>query len=153
MSTAFKQEMPPPNGYPPILEKRIRNYNFYGNYAVFTLSGLYTLWWIHKYRTFKDRRNLQHLEQYNCQIALQPFLEAERDRAYLKHVIHLRDEEVKTMSRFPEWVPGSLFGMSLYHMVHPEQHIRLNMGDYIMFRPMRDRGKYYWASQLSLSGG
>ena len=73
--------------------------------------------------------------------------------SYLKHVISLKEEEEKTMTRFKDWIPGTLFGMPLYQMVHEEQHFPLRLDDYTLFRPQRERTRFTLPTMLSMTGG
>lgn len=56
-------------------------------------------------RVFEDR------DLYN---ALEPFLTAERDRVWLKHVRKNRDLENEIMKDVPGWVVGTWYGEPVY---------------------------------------
>ncbi|XP_015790318.1 NADH dehydrogenase [ubiquinone] 1 alpha subcomplex subunit 13 [Tetranychus urticae] len=144
MSGFFKQDMPPPGGYPPIHIERMKSKRFLSNFNLFLFGVAASIYTIHLKRNKSNLRTLGNIEVSNALIALEPFIEAERDRMYLKNLIRLRDEEAETMKRFPDWVPGTLFGLPRYKTLPNEVNPTAEISEYWMFRPMYNKLDYVY---------
>ncbi|XP_076184082.1 NADH dehydrogenase (ubiquinone) B16.6 subunit [Ptiloglossa arizonensis] len=125
MTTTAKigpQDLPPKGGYKPFQIDRVKLRTLLGGrlgIALFlgcTCTG-FTLYSIN----YKDiRRNT--IEMRSARLALQPMLEAERDRALLKYLRRIRDEEADLMKDVPGWEVGTLFGEPVYHTIPEDQY-------------------------------
>ncbi|XP_053202362.1 NADH dehydrogenase [ubiquinone] 1 alpha subcomplex subunit 13-like [Panonychus citri] len=142
MSGFFKQDMPPPGGYPPIHIERMRSKRVISNFSIFCFGVAVSLWNIRTSRNKRFQRDLRNIEITNSLVALEPFIEAERDRLYLKNLHYLRDEEAETMSRFPDWVPGTFFGQQRFKTLPPGANPPAEIYEFWMFRPARNRLDY-----------
>ncbi|KAK2173102.1 hypothetical protein NP493_904g00106 [Ridgeia piscesae] len=111
----FRQDMPPPGGYGPVeWAQKIPRRGLSG-YAIFGVAiGISSTAWIlyHFERNYKRR---YELDMNDARIALEPLLEAERHRAFLKQLRKNRDEENMLMKDVPGWETGTLYGEPCYH--------------------------------------
>jgi len=110
----YKQELPPPGGFEEIqwerrLPKKTRGSVLMAGYVAFS-TVMYLIW-----RREQNRQNLFELDLFDCRIATEPFLFAERDRMMLKQVRQNRDEENELMKDVPQWKTGTLWGIPVYY--------------------------------------
>ena len=63
------------------------------------------------FRTYFHRKLI--IEKHDALLAVEPFIQAERDRAFLKQLIKLRQDETELMANKPGWVVGTLYGEQL----------------------------------------
>ncbi|KZC09289.1 PREDICTED: NADH dehydrogenase [ubiquinone] 1 alpha subcomplex subunit 13 [Dufourea novaeangliae] len=126
MATAAKsgpQDMPPKGGYAPYQIERIPLRTVIGGragIAIFltaTISGYYLYTLEHK------RVKKNELEMRSARLALMPMLTAERDRALLKHMRRMRDEEASVMKDFPGWQVGRFFEEPIFWTVAEDEFI------------------------------
>lgn len=101
--TRYKQDMPPPGGYAKISIERILPRSYFKSPYMIGGSLLATLIMYKEYLKNRDRLRLWNLETNDVFVSLQPFLVAERDRAYLKHIRKNYEEEKLIMKDVPEW--------------------------------------------------
>nr|XP_033339363.1 NADH dehydrogenase [ubiquinone] 1 alpha subcomplex subunit 13 [Megalopta genalis] len=122
MATAAKsvlQDMPPKGGYAPYQIERIPLRTVIGGrlgialYLTSTFGGLYL------YGLSYKQIKMNALEMKSARHALQPLLEAERDRAILKHMRLIREKEAELMKNLPGWKVGQFFDEPVY-MTFPE---------------------------------
>merc|ERR1711951_325032 len=117
----YKQDLPPKGGYAPFEYKRvpIRKYmsapRLFG--AVFVWTGLGMAYWSRKERINAALKT----EKRSIELALQPMLSAERDRALIKHIIQSRDAEEELMKDVPGWEVGAFFGKPVYKALTDEE--------------------------------
>ncbi len=130
----YKQDLPPKGGYSPINFKRIparqvvngkltyKGHCFFNDFMNWTFpakilfggfiaSNLIGLW---DFLRWKRNRALEKVEMQSAKLALEPMLQAERDRAFLKHARKLREYEAELMKDVPGWEVGTWFGQRLY---------------------------------------
>ncbi|XP_076299206.1 NADH dehydrogenase (ubiquinone) B16.6 subunit [Lasioglossum baleicum] len=126
MATAAKsgpQDMPPKGGYSPYQIERVPLRTVIGGrtgVAIFltcTFGGLYLYG-----QTYK-RIKIEELEMRSARHALQPMMEAERDRAILKHMRRLRDEEADLMKKFPGWEVGKFFSEPIFQTLQDDTFV------------------------------
>ncbi|PAA53731.1 hypothetical protein BOX15_Mlig028948g3 [Macrostomum lignano] len=112
----FKQEMPPKGGFKPIdfVRKQIkrpwRGHLLIAGTYLWTYAGI-TLWITPQ----RQRYYYQKQEAQEVRIAAWPFVLAERNRLYLKHLIKLRDAESELMKDVPDWKVGHWFSTPIFH--------------------------------------
>merc|ERR1712098_594331 len=93
----YQQDLPPKGGYAPFEYKRVPIRKFmspgriWGTFAAVTAFGLYTYY--HRRRLIRAIM----VEERSTDLALQPMLQAERDRVFLKQMIKNRDWEAEVM--------------------------------------------------------
>ena len=63
----------------------------------------------------------KQLEMRGMQLALQPLLAAERDRAFIKHWKNVVEGEKDLMKDVPGWVPGTWWGEPVFKTVPHEK--------------------------------
>lgn len=51
------------------------------------------------------------IEKYDTLLAVEPFLQAERERAFLKQLHKLRKDETELMKNVPGWSVGTFYGV------------------------------------------
>ena len=70
---------------------------------------------------------------YDARIAMEPFIEAERDRRFLIMLHNNRELEKKIMADVPGWVPGTLYGRPYFQSLDKDKLIPELMGTFNMF--------------------
>uniref|UniRef100_A0A0X3Q322 NADH dehydrogenase [ubiquinone] 1 alpha subcomplex subunit 13 n=1 Tax=Schistocephalus solidus TaxID=70667 RepID=A0A0X3Q322_SCHSO len=111
----FKQEMPPPGGY--------ALFNVFNKTVRKPLNGLYLIAALYactfvgiKLRDWGyARREARLNENREVRIALTPFLLAEQQRMYLKHLVRNQDYEKELMKDVPGWEVGHWHDCPVYH--------------------------------------
>ena len=83
----------------------------------------------------KARRRMANVEvgNYDARIAMEPFIEAERDRRFLIMLHNNRELEKKIMADVPGWVPGTLYGRPYFQSLDKDKLIPELMGTFNMF--------------------
>ena len=71
-----------------------------------------------KYVCAKTQKKLT--EERSTQMALQPMLMAERDRAYISHWKKVVEAEKDLMSEVPDWEVGTWWGLKVFKTVPDE---------------------------------
>nr|XP_012149523.1 PREDICTED: NADH dehydrogenase [ubiquinone] 1 alpha subcomplex subunit 13 [Megachile rotundata] len=114
------QDLPPEGGYAPfhyersklrtIIGGRLGTALFYG----ISLGGFYLY-----FLNLRDVRKSQ-IEMRSSRFAITPLLEAERDRALIKHMKRVRDEEADLMKDVEGWEVGTLYGTPIFYQERPE---------------------------------
>ena len=119
---AYKQDLPPKGGYAPIQKVRIPAKQWMGGYwpAVFGMGILSAQWWLF-FRKNREETKKKQLEMRGMQLALQPLLAAERDRAFIKHWKNVVEGEKDLMKDVPGWVPGTWWGEPVFKTVPHEK--------------------------------
>merc|ERR1711963_246072 len=69
----------------------------------------------------KRRREALGTENRSIELALQPMLSAERDRAFLKHIVKSRDWEADLMKDVPGWEVGTFYGKPVYKTLRDDE--------------------------------
>ncbi|VDD82342.1 unnamed protein product [Mesocestoides corti] len=111
----YKQEMPPPGGF--------AAFNVFNKAVRKPLNGLYIIAALYactfvglKLRDWgKERRQARHNENREVRLALSPFLIAEQQRMFLKHLIKNREYESELMKDVPGWEVGHWHDTPVYH--------------------------------------
>lgn len=74
-------------------------------------------------------------------------IQAERDRAFLKQLHKLREDEAELMKNKPGWVPGTLFGEKIF-LTEPEDQVpNLTLEDYYVHRHPHEMFNWVWADR------
>merc|ERR1712055_486102 len=113
----YKQDLPPKGGYAPFEYQRVPIKRFMSSPrlwgALLSFNGFG--WWMlyHTKRTSKALKT----EERSTDLALQPMLQAERDRAFLKRVIQNRDWEADIMRNVEGWQVGTYWGVPVLRSV------------------------------------
>merc|ERR1711874_469030 len=111
------QDLPPKGGYAPINFKRIparvlfSGYQMFAGFGVMTIAGAYIY-----YRTCKSIRQ-EEIEMRSGNLAIEPILRAERDRAFLTQLHKNRIEEEKLMADVEGWEVGKFYDEPIYKTV------------------------------------
>lgn len=86
------------------------------------------------YTNRKQKKRYYHdqVRDYDARIAMEPFLEAERDRNFLIQLRKNRDMEAKLMKNVPGWVPGKFclfrrFSTTFYRWSDLRKHFRIKI--------------------------
>merc|ERR1712112_284425 len=114
-SKPYTQDLPPKGGFDPIKwarkapRKTITAYKLWGGWLALNLFGW--PYYIYKEHVIKNWWR----EEDDARIAVEPFLYAEKDRAYLAHLRKCREEENELMKDVDGWVTGTLWGSPVYH--------------------------------------
>ncbi|XP_078053271.1 NADH dehydrogenase (ubiquinone) B16.6 subunit [Augochlora pura] len=129
MATAAKsgpQDMPPKGGYTPYQIERVPLRTVMGGRLGFAIFLTSTFGGFYLYAlTYRDIKK-NNLEMRSARHALQPMLEAERDRAILKHMRLIRKEETDLMKNFPGWKVGEFFGEPIFKSLPEDTYIEPN---------------------------
>ncbi|XP_029039387.1 NADH dehydrogenase [ubiquinone] 1 alpha subcomplex subunit 13 [Osmia bicornis bicornis] len=114
------QDLPPEGGYSPIQTERIKLRRVIGGRLGIAL--FYTVSIGASYLYYLNLRDVRRseIEMRSSRLAIYPLLEAERDRALLKHMRRLRDEEADLMKNYPNWEVGTFFGEPVFYKDRPE---------------------------------
>ena len=100
---SYVQDMPPEGGYKALSYKRILGQQYFTNRGLIVYFGSLTfISFIGYYASNKRWKHLK-LDNADRELAIQPFFYAERDRAYLKYLKRIREEEEKVMADVPTW--------------------------------------------------
>ncbi|KAH8877650.1 NADH dehydrogenase [ubiquinone] 1 alpha subcomplex subunit 13 [Schistosoma japonicum] len=111
----YKQEMPPPGGFPPVdVSRKMPKLYLHG---LITLGALYASSFIgfKLAKRVKSKRIKIQRENQECRIALTPFILAEQQRLYLKQLRRNRDYEDNLMKDVAGWETGKWFDYPVYH--------------------------------------
>merc|ERR1712038_347417 len=91
---AYKQDLPPKGGYAPFEYKRVPIRKFMSPARLFIGFGLTTTFGWYMLRHSHRTRNAIKVEERSTDLALQPMLEAERDRTLIREMVkHIEWEE------------------------------------------------------------
>lgn len=137
------QEMPPPGGFADIRIKRvppkpmIRQATWFGITIALTINGFGYL------RDWRKQEMVRRIEQCEFYIAAQPFLVAEQERLFLKHLRTLREEERELMKDHPGWKLGTLYGEPVYKTLPKDQLPPLQGFDYYVHRSKSEWFNHY----------
>merc|ERR1711881_751186 len=101
MASKFRQDMPPEGGYREIRWSRVFRPTKIGGYKQFGLFFAITGFGWGLVALDKHRRRAVHVEMTDARSALEPFMVAERQRMYLRHLRENRDEERELMKDVP----------------------------------------------------
>merc|ERR1712198_576443 len=87
---AYKQDLPPKGGYAPFEYKRVPIRKLFNAPRLYMFFGTWTFLGFVYWSRVKRRREALGTENRSIELALQPMLSAERDRAFLKHIVKSR---------------------------------------------------------------
>ncbi|KAK2704403.1 NADH dehydrogenase [ubiquinone] 1 alpha subcomplex subunit 13-like [Artemia franciscana] len=130
MPVTYKQDLPPPGGYEGIKVKRVPMRQYFTGYQIILgYIGITaaSAWY---YFQGKKRMNRDFVEMHSSHLAVLPMLVAEQDRAYLKHLRKIRDEESKLMANIPNWQVGKLYDEPVYKTLDKDDWIDLSLHEY-----------------------
>ncbi|CAG2160619.1 unnamed protein product [Oppiella nova] len=121
MTTAngFKQEMPPKGGYAEIHFTRVIPQKLFKNWSLMAMHiGMtcYAVYYLKRRKRYMGKLSVERFDHYN---AIEPLLQAERDRAYLRHMRYNREVERELMKDVPDWKVGTLWGRPIYSTLPP----------------------------------
>ncbi|XP_005092051.2 NADH dehydrogenase [ubiquinone] 1 alpha subcomplex subunit 13 [Aplysia californica] len=139
----YKQDLPPGGGFDPIeWAKRTPRKRMGGFTQFFAFVGFTTAAWVAFARN-KAKRDREALELRDARIAIEPFILAERDRAFLKHIRKNRDEENELMKDVKGWETGTLWGEPVYHNVR-DRFKRASLEEIITHMSPKDQDDFLW---------
>lgn len=114
------QDLPPPGGYAPFNYQRSKLRTIIGGrLGIALFYGITSIGCFVYYLDLKSFRRSQ-IEMTSSQCAIRPLIEAERDRALLRHMRHLRDEEADVMKNVPGWEVGTFYGVPVFNTLRSE---------------------------------
>merc|ERR1712154_353775 len=111
---------------------QLRGVSKFLGFAAFTTCGWFYYW--HS----KAKQDAHTLEITDARIAVEPFLHAERDRVYLKHLRTNRDEENELMKNVKGWETGTLWGVPVYYNLR-DRFIRPVTSELVVHMSPRDQ--------------
>lgn len=132
------QDMPPPGGFATINVERTLPKPFIRQGILFlTMAGLtsYGYVWL---RDWKRRYRILKLEQVEHYIAAHPFLVAEQERKFLRHLRAIREDERELMKDHPGWKLGTLYGEPVFKTLPPNVIPPVNPTDYAAHRSPKE---------------
>ncbi|XP_076653455.1 NADH dehydrogenase (ubiquinone) B16.6 subunit [Halictus rubicundus] len=136
MATAAKsgpQDMPPKGGYAPYQIERIPLRTVIGGRTGLAIFLACTYGGFYMYGQTYKHIKMNEIEMRSARHALQPLLEAERDRAILKHMRRLREEEADLMKDFPGWEVGKFFSEPLFSTLPEDTYIEPTLQELTIF--------------------
>ena len=80
MASQFRQDMPPPGGYSPIRYARVAQKTVMTGWAALALYIGVSAWSIGKFCNWRQYLKKTDVEKFDCLVAMEPFINAERDR-------------------------------------------------------------------------
>uniref|UniRef100_A0A0B6ZDC1 NADH dehydrogenase [ubiquinone] 1 alpha subcomplex subunit 13 n=1 Tax=Arion vulgaris TaxID=1028688 RepID=A0A0B6ZDC1_9EUPU len=140
---SYQQDLPPKDGFEKVewaarkAKRLMSGRTQIGIFVVFTGCA-----WIH-YKIWKANLRKEQLEMHETRIAVQPFLSAERDRAYLKHVRRNRDEENELMKNVEGWKTGTLYGEPVFHNVR-DRFKKASYRELLVHMSPQDQHDFTW---------
>ncbi|KAL1453812.1 hypothetical protein WDU94_010124 [Cyamophila willieti] len=129
-STTYKQDLPPEGGYRKLDFSRVpakqlwRWWTIIPAYVAST-SIAYYLW-----RITRTEIRTRELENNTATLAIMPLVIAEKDRALLKNLRKMRDEETELMKNVEGWETGTLFGEKIYKTQSEDEFRLPSMNEY-----------------------
>lgn len=144
MSTAFRQDMPPPGGYAPIYFQRVPPKKFFNGWILFAAYCVITPYSYWRYMKWKYYLKKLDVEKYDSLIAMQPFIDAEQDRSFLRQLWINREEEKKLMKDFPGWKTGTLYGEPLFKTIKPNDMPDVTLAEIYAHRWYMDTYNTAW---------
>ncbi|KAI1302395.1 NADH dehydrogenase [ubiquinone] 1 alpha subcomplex subunit 13 [Halotydeus destructor] len=131
----FRQDMPPAGGYAPVHYARVPHKRFWTGWRMFGLFVLTSGVSLYRGMRWKLYMKKLEVEKYDSLLALHPFITAERDRAYLKHLRHLREQERELMKNHTGWEVGTLYGEPIYRTIPKDAILQIDINEYYAHRP------------------
>lgn len=139
------QDMPPPGGFANIKVERtfprplLRQGIWLGIMIGFTFTGFEVL------RRWRRRFFIIKIEQVEHYIAASPFIHAETERKFLKHLRVMREEERELMKDHPGWILGTLYGEPFFKTLPKDELPPVKPIDYIAQRTDQE-----WLDHVSI---
>ena len=152
MTTTAKvgpQDLPPKGGYAPYQIERIHLRKVLGGktgIAIFfacTFGGFYGY-----YLTYKGIKR-REIEMRSSRLAILPLLYAERDRALMKQMRLVRDEEADLMKNIPGWEVGTFFGEPVYHTIPKGDYVEPSFQELVAHSDPNDYGAHVYRHALT----
>merc|ERR1712110_233059 len=113
----YKQDLPPKGGYAPFEYKRVPIRKYMNAPRLWLAAGIWTGLGMINWSRKKRVRQALKTEKRSLELALQPMLSAERDRAILKHIVKSREWEEELMKDVPGWEVGTFFGKPAFKTI------------------------------------
>lgn len=109
------QDMPPPGGFGTFSVARTLPRPFLRNGAAIASFFVFTTFYgAHQQRKYIMNMKAQKAEIVEHYIAVEPFIIAERERKFLKHLRLTREDERELMKDHKGWIVGTLYGEPVY---------------------------------------
>ncbi|XP_035734302.1 NADH dehydrogenase [ubiquinone] 1 alpha subcomplex subunit 13-like [Vespa mandarinia] len=152
MNTAtkgFTQDLPPKEGYRPITTERIPLRTLLGGRSALGLCLVTTV--VGHYLYFIEWKKIKReiIEMRSAQFALQPILQAERDRIFLKQVKRNVAEEKELMKNYPEWKVGTYKGEPIYKTIPEDKFIEPSHLEYFIHSHPHDFEYQHYLRMIS----
>lgn len=80
MTSAYRQDMPPPGGYAPVRWGRVAQKRMISGWAAAAIYFGVTAWAWHRHLIWLEYLKKLDVEKYDAFVAMEPFVSAERDR-------------------------------------------------------------------------
>lgn len=115
------QDMPPPGGFATINIERtlpkpiLRQGIWYAIAVGLTFNGYFVI------REWKKKQIILRTELAEDYVATCPFLYAEQERRFLRHIKNVRERERELMKDHPNWKLGTLYGEPVFKTVPKDQ--------------------------------
>merc|ERR1712126_82693 len=125
-------EQPPKGGYAPFEYKRVPIRKFMSPGRLWASLIIVSSYGYYMYYHRKRLSKAIKVEERSTDIALQPMLQAERDRTFLKTMIKNREFEAELMKDVEGWEVGTYFGRPVYKTLGTDKMKYLNHSEYYM---------------------
>ena len=89
------------------------------------------------------------IEKHDALLAIEPMIQAERDRAFLKQLHKLRKDEEELMKDKPGWKVGTLYGEPLMVTELPDTIPNFPIVDYYAHRGKYEQFNWLWPDRIS----
>lgn len=114
------QDMPPPGGFGTIPYARTfaKPWMRQGLWLIGTIAATFNGYYV--IRRWQEKYRILKIEQVEHYIAASPFLIAEQERKFLRHLRVMREEERELMKDHPGWKLGTLYGEPVFKTLPKE---------------------------------
>ncbi|XP_031843684.1 NADH dehydrogenase (ubiquinone) B16.6 subunit [Nomia melanderi] len=138
------QDLPPKGGYAPFEYERIPLRGLMkGRTAAVLLTGVSVLGYCLYGLNYKKVR-IETIEMMSAKFAIQPLLEAERDRAILKLMKRAQAEEADLMKNYAGWNTGKLFDEPVYKTLPKDTHVEPMIEELVIHSDPKDSRSIFW---------
>ncbi|XP_043252347.1 NADH dehydrogenase [ubiquinone] 1 alpha subcomplex subunit 13 [Colletes gigas] len=143
------QDLPPKGGYAPYQIDRIQLRTIVGGRL--GLAALYISTAVgavlYHANCYEYRRN--EIEMRSSRLAVEPLLEAERDRALMKRMREIAIEEADLMKDVPEWELGTYFGEPVFLSLPPEKFVKPTRNELNLHSHVKDYSTRFYLRSLT----
>lgn len=129
------QDMPPPGGFARINIERTFAKPFIKQGIWIVILGAMTLNGGLVLKDFRKKLRIFRMEQLEHFIAVQPFMYAEQERKFLRHLRNSREDERELMKDHPGWQVGTLYGERIFKTLPKDVLPPINHADYTAHNP------------------